>query len=66
MVFIGYSRCLLEKLLRQCRRKTPQETIECIVDALSAFAAGRPQRDDITLVVMRVESRATSLAPVAV
>ena len=46
----------LQKLLRSCTAgRTPQEIIECIMDQVSAFADLQPQRDDTTLVVMRVQ-----------
>lgn len=46
----------LENLLRHCRSKTSEEIIQRILDEVYAFAAGQPQRDDMTVVVMRVES----------
>jgi DNA-binding GntR family transcriptional regulator len=45
----------LENLLRTCSRETPEQIIKCILDEVSAFAGGRPQRDDVTLMVMRVQ-----------
>jgi serine phosphatase RsbU (regulator of sigma subunit) len=45
-----------ENLLRQCRTKTAEETIQSILDGRFAFAAGQPQRDDMTIVVMRVQT----------
>jgi serine phosphatase RsbU (regulator of sigma subunit) len=44
----------LENLLRGCRGKTSKETIQFVLDERFAFANGQPQRDDMTLVVMRV------------
>lgn len=44
----------LEKLLRTCRDRNPKQIIKCILDELAAFSKGRPQRDDVTLVVLRV------------
>lgn len=46
----------LENLLRNFRDKTSEEIIQHILDERSAFADGQPQRDDMTLVVMRVEN----------
>jgi phosphoserine phosphatase RsbU/P len=45
----------LENLLRPCSRETPEQIIKCILDEVSAFANGQPQRDDATLVVMSVQ-----------
>jgi sigma-B regulation protein RsbU (phosphoserine phosphatase) len=45
----------LENLLRSCSRKTPEQIIKGILDDLSTFADGQPQRDDMTLVVMGVQ-----------
>ena len=44
----------LESLLRSCGRRTPEQIIKCVVDELTTFADRLPQRDDMTLVVMRV------------
>jgi serine phosphatase RsbU (regulator of sigma subunit) len=44
----------LENLLQSCSRSTPEQIIEGILDNLSTFADGQPQRDDMTLVVMGV------------
>jgi serine phosphatase RsbU (regulator of sigma subunit) len=46
----------LGNLLRDCRSKTAEETIQCILDERFAFASGQPQRDDMTIVVMRVQT----------
>jgi serine phosphatase RsbU (regulator of sigma subunit) len=46
----------LEAVLKSCSRKTPKEIINAILEQVSTFANGRPQRDDITLLVMRVEA----------
>ena len=46
----------LENLLRRYRSKTSEETMQFILDALFAFTGGQPQRDDMTLVVMRLLS----------
>lgn len=43
----------LEKLLRGCRCKSSEEIVQCILDERFAFAEGQPQRDDMTLLVMR-------------
>jgi phosphoserine phosphatase RsbU/P len=45
----------LENLLRSCGRGTTEQIIQCILDEVSAFADGQPQRDDVTLVVMGVQ-----------
>jgi DNA-binding GntR family transcriptional regulator len=45
----------LEHLLRSSNGATADQIIERILDEVSAFADGQPQRDDITLVVMRVQ-----------
>ena len=45
----------LEKLLRSCSRESPEQIINSILDEVSAFADGQPQRDDVTLVVMSVQ-----------
>jgi sigma-B regulation protein RsbU (phosphoserine phosphatase) len=46
----------LVALLRSCSRKSPEEIINAILEQLTAFANGQPQRDDVTLLVMRVEA----------
>jgi serine phosphatase RsbU (regulator of sigma subunit) len=46
----------LEALLKSCSRKTAKEIINAILEQVSAFANGQSQRDDITLLVMRVEA----------
>ena len=45
----------LESLLRSCKRMAPGEITERILAEVSDFASGEPQRDDVTLVVMKVE-----------
>jgi len=45
----------LEKLLVSCRNGTPEQIIRCVLGAVSGFADGLPQRDDMTLLVMRVK-----------
>jgi serine phosphatase RsbU (regulator of sigma subunit) len=45
----------LENLLRSCSRATSEQIIRRILDEVSAFANGQPQRDDMTLVVMDVQ-----------
>ena len=42
----------LENLLRNCRGKTSEEIVQRILDERFTFSNGRPQRDDMTLVVM--------------
>jgi len=44
----------LENLLRHNIRKPPQEIVKQVFEDLRAFEAGRPQRDDQTLVVLKV------------
>jgi serine phosphatase RsbU (regulator of sigma subunit) len=44
-----------EHLLCACRDRTPKHIIRRILDEISAFSKGHPQRDDITLVVARVK-----------
>ena len=45
----------LEKLLRSRSQESPERIIDGILDEVSAFADGQPQRDDATLVVMSVQ-----------
>lgn len=45
----------LESLLRSCGQRAPSEIVECILAEVSVFANGEPQRDDLTLVVMKVQ-----------
>jgi serine phosphatase RsbU (regulator of sigma subunit) len=45
----------LEALLMSCSRMSPKEIINTILDQVSTFANGQPQRDDVTLLVMRVQ-----------
>jgi phosphoserine phosphatase RsbU/P len=52
----------LEALLKSCSRKSPKEIINAILEQVSTFANGQPQRDDETLLVMRVESGCDDLA----
>lgn len=44
-----------ESVLRSCAGATSEQIIECILEDVSAFANGQPQRDDMTLVVMTVQ-----------
>lgn len=44
-----------EELLLASRHKAPQQIIEDILNKLTEFVNGHPQRDDMTLVVMRVQ-----------
>jgi AraC-like DNA-binding protein len=44
-----------EKLLRSCGCGQPKEILERILDEVTCFAGGQRQRDDMTLVVMKVE-----------
>jgi sigma-B regulation protein RsbU (phosphoserine phosphatase) len=45
----------LENLLRSCRNRTPEQIIRRILDEVAAFANGRSQRDDVTLLVFGVK-----------
>jgi sigma-B regulation protein RsbU (phosphoserine phosphatase) len=45
----------LERLLRTSCVVSAQQIIDCILEDVSAFADGQRQRDDITLVVMRLQ-----------
>jgi sigma-B regulation protein RsbU (phosphoserine phosphatase) len=45
----------LETLLRGCRNFMPAQIVRRILDEVLAFAKGRPQSDDMTLVVVGVE-----------
>ena len=45
----------LESLLRSCGRMTPDEIVERILAEVSDFANDERQRDDVTLVVMKVQ-----------
>lgn len=44
----------LESLLRSCSEASSEQIVTRILDEVSAFANGQPQRDDVTLVVMNV------------
>ena len=46
----------LEALLGSCGGKSPEEVINAVLEEVSTFANGQPQRDDETLLVMRVEA----------
>jgi sigma-B regulation protein RsbU (phosphoserine phosphatase) len=45
----------LERLLRSCSRMAPKEIVERILAEVSDFANEEPLRDDVTLVVMKVQ-----------
>jgi serine phosphatase RsbU (regulator of sigma subunit) len=45
----------LERLLRSCSQMAPSEIVERILTEVSDFANGEPQRDDVTLVVLKVQ-----------
>jgi phosphoserine phosphatase RsbU/P len=45
----------LESLLRSCSRMAPEEIVETILAEASDFANDEPQRDDVNLVVMKVQ-----------
>src|SRR5258708_26977328 len=44
-----------EQLLSSCGCGLPKEIMERILDEVSGFAGGQPQRDDMTLLVLKVE-----------
>ena len=44
-----------EALLGTCSRATSEQIIRRVLEEVSAFANGQPQRDDMTLVVMDVQ-----------
>jgi serine phosphatase RsbU (regulator of sigma subunit) len=44
-----------EQLLSSCGCRQPKELMDRILGEVSAYAGGQPQRDDMTLVVMKVE-----------
>lgn len=46
----------LEAVLKSCGRKSPKEVLNAILERVSSFTNGQPQRDDQTLLVMRVEA----------
>jgi serine phosphatase RsbU (regulator of sigma subunit) len=46
----------LEAVLKSCGRKSPKEILNAILERVAAFTNGQPQRDDETLLVMRVEA----------
>jgi serine phosphatase RsbU (regulator of sigma subunit)/DNA-binding GntR family transcriptional regulator len=45
----------LESVLRSCRDHTPAQIVRRILDKMLAFANGLSQRDDVTLMVIRVK-----------
>jgi serine phosphatase RsbU (regulator of sigma subunit)/DNA-binding GntR family transcriptional regulator len=47
-----------EHLLRSCQNCTPKQIIRYVLDAIASFTKGHAQRDDITLVVARVNDEA--------
>jgi phosphoserine phosphatase RsbU/P len=44
----------LENLLSTCARRTPRQVLQSIVQEVTAFAAGRAPKDDMTSVVLQV------------
>jgi serine phosphatase RsbU (regulator of sigma subunit) len=52
----------LESALRACSDCTPEKIIGHVLESVSAFAENGPQRDDMTLMVIRVEQD-TNAAP---
>jgi len=45
----------LESLLSSCHQQTSKQVLQQIVNEVSVFTAGGPQKDDITLVVLQVQ-----------
>ena len=45
----------LEHLLSTCASRRPRQVLQSIVQEVSAFASGRAQKDDMTLVVLKVQ-----------
>ena len=43
----------LTEVLRSCASKTPREVVDRVVEQATAFAAGAPQQDDLTLLAIR-------------
>ena len=39
---------------RSCLQSSAQQMLDCLFDAADAFAAGPPQHDDMTLVLMKI------------
>lgn len=50
----------LESLFASCQRQTPKQALQRIVNEISVFTAGEPQKDDITLVVIQVQDGGVS------
>lgn len=46
----------LEAVFSSCGRQNPRQVIERIVNEVSLFADGAPQKDDMTLLVVRVQA----------
>jgi len=40
--------------LRSCQDRTPKEIIRRVLGEVSDFSKGHPQKDDVTLLVVRV------------
>jgi hypothetical protein len=55
-----------ENLLRSCACGGPQEIMQRIRDGAAGFAGGQPQRDDMTLVVLKVEEGCRGPTPASV
>ena len=45
----------LEELFSTCARRTPQHVVQSIVREVSVFGMGRAPKDDVTLIVLRVQ-----------
>jgi sigma-B regulation protein RsbU (phosphoserine phosphatase) len=45
----------LESVLRSCRDHTPAQMVRRILEEMLAFASGLSQRDDVTLIVIKVK-----------
>ena len=43
----------LMEVLRTCASKSPREVVDRVVEQVTAFAAGAPQQDDLTLLAIR-------------
>jgi sigma-B regulation protein RsbU (phosphoserine phosphatase) len=43
----------LTEVLRACASKSPREVVDRVVEQVTAFAAGAPQQDDLTLLAIR-------------
>jgi serine phosphatase RsbU (regulator of sigma subunit) len=46
----------LEDLFYSCGRRTPMQVLDCILNEVSAFTDGAPQKNDMTLLAMGVRA----------